>query len=108
MNNPLYDQSLRDLLKIPGSRLDAINKLLLDPETEAINNFLEIVAKYCTPDEINFKAKAARQLPALLDRVRAVHPEYLDDLARWKTRKITVSFCIDFRVPSKYSRHQNR
>jgi len=72
---------LRQLLKIPASRLDEINAILLDADMRVINDFLAVVAKYGTPEEINRKAEQARSMPALLDRVRAIKPEYLDDLA---------------------------
>ncbi len=76
------DQDLRQLLHIPASRLDAINAVLLDPDLAVVNDFLAVVKKYGTPQEINRKAQAARQLPALLQRVEQTHPEYLSDL-RW-------------------------
>jgi len=62
--------------------LDAINALLLDPDSRVVNDMLAVVAKYGTPEEINAKADAARQLPALLERVKAKKPEYLADL-KW-------------------------
>jgi hypothetical protein len=74
------DEKLRQLLKIPYSRLDDINAVLLDADTRAVNDILEVVAKYGTPEEINQKADQARQLPALLQRVRDKKPEYLNDL----------------------------
>ena len=45
-----------------------------------INDFLAVVAKYGTPEEINAKAQAARQLPALRQRVQEINPAYLADL----------------------------
>jgi hypothetical protein len=75
-------KDLRSRLKIPTSRLDAINELLLDPAGRVVNDLLAVVAKYGTPEEINAKANAARELPALLERVKAVKPEYLADL-KW-------------------------
>lgn len=72
---------LRQLLKIPASRLDEINAVLLDADMRVINDFLAVVAKYGTPEEINRKAQQARAMPALLDRVRTSKPEYLEDLA---------------------------
>lgn len=71
---------LHKLLEIPRDRLTAINEMLLDPETRVINDFLEVVAKYGTPEEINQKAAEASALPALRERVAATRPEYLDDL----------------------------
>ena len=72
----------RHLLQIPASRLDDINAVLSNPDTRIINDFLAVVAKYGTPEQINQKAAAARQLPALLKKVGETRPEYLSDL-RW-------------------------
>jgi len=71
---------LRQRLKIPAARLDALNAILLDPDTQIISDLLAVVAKYGTPEDINRRARAASQLPALLARVRATRPEYLADL----------------------------
>jgi hypothetical protein len=71
---------LRELLEIPASCLDEINALLLDPNNQAVNAFLEVVEKYGTPTEINRKAERARQLPSLLARLEEVAPAYVDDL----------------------------
>jgi hypothetical protein len=71
---------LRDRLQIPAARLDAINAILGDPDMRVVDDLLKVVEKYGTPEEINRKAEAARQLPALYERVKAVHPSYLDDL----------------------------
>lgn len=73
---------LRQMLKIPNSRLDDVNAVLLDADTRVVNDFLAVVEKYGTPEEINRKAEAARQLPNLLARVKETKPEYLDDL-KW-------------------------
>lgn len=73
---------IRQLLAIPDSRLDDINRVLLNPEMEVINNFLEVVSRYGTPDEINRKANNARKYDNLIEEVKKVKPEYLDDL-RW-------------------------
>jgi len=72
----------RELLKIPYQRLDDINSVLLNPDTQVVSNFLEVVAKYGTPEEINRKAEEARKLPKLLQQVKESQPAYLDDL-RW-------------------------
>ena len=74
------DDNLRDLLRIPTSRLEEINAVLLDPNMIVINDFLEVVAKFGTPQEINRKAAQAREMPALRKRVEETHPEYLADL----------------------------
>jgi hypothetical protein len=74
--------SIRQLLKIPASRLDDINAVLLNPDSQVINDFLAVIEKYGTPDEINAKADQARRLPNLLERVEQTKPEYLKDL-KW-------------------------
>ena len=75
------NEDYRQRLKIPVERLDEINAVLLDPETRVVKDFLEVVAKYGAPEEINRKAVAARQLPNLMKRVEETKPEYLKDLA---------------------------
>lgn len=93
------DDKLRDLLKIPTSRLEDINAILLDPAMDVINDFLDVVARYGTPEEINRKAEQARQLPNLMKRVEETCPEYLKDLA-WlaeqRDRKAFISIA-DYR-----------
>jgi len=73
-------EQLRQLLRIPDQRLEEINQVLLNPDLRLINDFLEVVARYGTPEEINQKARAANQLPNLLQRVRETKPEYEADL----------------------------
>ena len=73
---------LRDRLKINPSRLDAINNILLNPDMDVINDFLAVVEKYGTPEEINAKADQARNLDNLLAVVEKTKPEYLEDL-KW-------------------------
>ncbi|NOY99923.1 MAG: hypothetical protein GXP40_12120 [Chloroflexi bacterium] len=76
------DERIRQLLKIPYDRLDDINAVLLDPDERVVNDFLAVVEKYGTPDEINQKAAEAGSLPNLLRIVEATKPEYLEDL-KW-------------------------
>src|SRR5450759_704304 len=71
---------LRARLHIPQERLDAINSLLLDPESQVVNDLLDVVAKYGSPEEINARAAEARQLPNLLARLRAEDSPYLADV----------------------------
>jgi hypothetical protein len=75
------NDDLRRRLLIPADRLEALNALFLDPDMQVINDFLAVVAKYGTPEEINARAAAARALPALQEKVAAVCPQYLPDLA---------------------------
>ena len=76
------DYNLRQLLKIPASRLEDINAVLLNPESRVVNEFLAVVAKYGSPEEINHKASQAQLLPNLLKRVESTKPEFIDDL-KW-------------------------
>jgi hypothetical protein len=76
----MMNDDLRRRLLIPADRLEALNTLFLNPDMRVINDFLEVVANYGTPEEINARAAAARALPALQEKVAAVRPEYLSDL----------------------------
>ena len=48
---------LRARLRIPQARLDDINALLLDPDLRVVNDLLDVVAKYGTPEEINAQGR---------------------------------------------------
>ena len=85
-------EDLRQLLKIPYDRLDEINALLCNPESRVVNDFLAVVAKYGTPEEINRKAAQARQFPYLLKRVIDTKPEYLADLEWLETQRDRGAF----------------
>ncbi len=76
------DKDLRSLLAIPADRLEAINAVLLDPNSQVMKEFLDVVAKYGTPAEINRKHRESRKLEALLKKVQAGKPEYVADL-KW-------------------------
>ena len=82
----------RVLLAVPDGRLAELNALLLDPGSRIVNDLLEVVARYGTPDEINRRAREAGTLPALLDRVRATHPQYLPDLEWLEARRDEGAF----------------
>lgn len=72
----------RHLLQIPPDRLDDINKIFLNPDSQVINDFLAVVEKYGSPDEINKKANQNRNLSHLLQKVKETKPEFLNDL-KW-------------------------
>jgi hypothetical protein len=73
-------ESLRERLRIPADRLDAINALLLDPSAQVVNELLDVVAKYGTPEEINARASEARRLPNLLAGLAEQGSPYLQDV----------------------------
>jgi hypothetical protein len=72
---------LQSRLAIDPDRLLSLNDVLLDPSMPVVSEFLDVVAKYGTPEEINRKAAAAGSLESLLGRVRAATPEFAADLA---------------------------
>ncbi|MCL5612357.1 MAG: hypothetical protein M1485_07390 [Chloroflexi bacterium] len=74
--------NLQTLLKIPNNRLEAVNAVLLDPDSRVMKNFFEIVAKYGTPQEINLKHRESRRLQNLFKLVEAKAPDYIKDL-KW-------------------------
>ena len=67
-------QDLHNLLKIPYDRLDEINAVLTNTEERVINEFLAVVEKYGTPEEINSKAAEARKMENLLVKVKELAP----------------------------------
>lgn len=71
---------LRQRLGIPANRLDAINAVLLDPNSTVMKEFLDVVAKYGTPEEINRKHRENRKMETLFAKVRERAPEYITDL----------------------------
>jgi hypothetical protein len=71
---------LRERLRISTERLEEINALLLDPSTQVVTEFLEIIDRHGSIDEINRKAQEARKLPNLLARLREIESPYLSDL----------------------------
>jgi hypothetical protein len=71
---------LRERLLIPNDNLNAINALLLNPDTTIINELLKVVEKYGGVEEINRKAEAARALPNLLRQLDEIQSPYRADL----------------------------
>jgi hypothetical protein len=80
------DKDLRHLLAIPIDRLEAINSVLLDPSETVMNDFLAVVAKYGTPEEINRKHRESRKIDHLLHIVTERAPEYVKDI-KWLTEQ---------------------
>src|SRR3569832_522253 len=80
-------ENIRERLRIPVETIEAINALLTAPNIRIIDDFLDVVAKYGTPEEINAKAKHAMELPVLLQQVKQTKPEYLTDL-QWLQKQV--------------------
>jgi hypothetical protein len=68
------------LLSIPHNRLDSINSVLIDPQELVMKDFLEVVAKYGTPEEINSKHRESRKRENLMKIVQERAPGHLKDL----------------------------
>ncbi len=86
--------SLRERLEIGVEQLNTINGVLLDPDMQVISDFLAVVEKYGTPDEINAKAREARKMENLLKKVEATKPEFLKDLewlSEQRDREVFIS-----------------
>jgi len=77
---------LRSLLAISEARLAEVNSLLLDPKSQVINDFLAVIARHGSVEEINQRAVEARRLPNLLARLREIDSPYLADL-EWLTEQ---------------------
>ena len=73
-------ENIRERMRIPPARLDVINAVLTNPDMGVVNDFLNVVSKYGTPEEINAKAKQAMELSALLRQVEETQPKYLVNL----------------------------
>ena len=76
------DNKYRELLKIPCERLDAVNAVLLDPNSRVMKSFFDIVSKYGTPEEINRKHRESRKLENLFKQIESTAPHHIKDL-KW-------------------------
>ncbi|MDX1799155.1 MAG: hypothetical protein R3255_10940, partial [Candidatus Lokiarchaeia archaeon] len=75
MNN-----DIRSKLKIEINRLNEINNFITDPNNKIISDFISIVEKYGTPDEINKKSQKARKIENLLNKLAEKNSPYINDL----------------------------
>jgi hypothetical protein len=71
---------LRSQLRIPAKRLDEINQVLLSPDLRVVNDLLDVITKFGTPEEINQRAREANNLSVLREKVKLTNPKYLEDL----------------------------
>jgi hypothetical protein len=71
---------LQKLLKITPDKVKAVNSVFLDPDSQVMKNFFEVVAKYGTPQEINRKHRAARKMENLFKIVQERNPDAIKDL----------------------------
>ena len=73
-------KELREKLNITEKALKAVNKFLTLENNALINDLFDIIEKYGGIDEINKKAKEARILDNLLDKLRKKQPNYANDI----------------------------
>ncbi|HUH98869.1 MAG TPA: hypothetical protein VLZ89_16025 [Anaerolineales bacterium] len=71
---------LQKLLKISPDKVRAVNSVFLDPDSQVMKNFFQVVSKYGTPQEINRKHRAARKMENLFKIVQERKPEAIKDL----------------------------
>lgn len=71
---------LRDHLKMNGELANTLSSFFTDPNNKFINEILNVVEKYGTPEEINKQAEQARQLSNLTARLKNQESPYLKDL----------------------------
>jgi hypothetical protein len=71
---------IQKLLKISPDKLKAFNSILLDPNSQIMKDFLAVVAKYGTPEEINKKHRASRKMENLFKIVQERSPDAIKDL----------------------------
>ncbi len=72
--------NLQKSLKISPDKLKAVNSVFLDPDSRVMKDFLAVVEKYGTPEEINRKHRAARKMENLFKIVRERNPQAIQDL----------------------------
>ncbi len=72
--------NLHKRLKISNDKLKAFNSVLLDDNLQVMKDFLAVVEKYGTPEEINKKHRAARKQENLFKLVQDRNPAYIKDL----------------------------
>jgi len=84
--------ALRSRLRIEADTLGEINDVLLDPENDAVGALLDVVARHGGVDEINRRARDARCLDHLLERLRQTGSPYYEDLEWLRARRDEGAF----------------
>jgi len=72
--------NLRERLAISPERLKEINDFILAEDNKLVSDLIEIVEKYGGPEQINRKAREARKLENLLERLKKEDSPYLADV----------------------------
>jgi hypothetical protein len=85
---------LREKLRIREANLKEINDFLLRKDNPLINGLLKIVEKYGGVDEINRKAREARKLENIMERLRrknSTFVKYLEWLIEQRDKRAFIS-----------------
>lgn len=77
---------LNNLFRMEQHVLEGMNDMLSNPSNPLVADFLRVVAKYGTPEEINAKAEEARKVANLLQRLRSLDSPHVQDL-EWLIRE---------------------
>jgi antitoxin component of MazEF toxin-antitoxin module len=85
-------EDLRARLRISAKQLESINDLLLNPRSRVVKDFLAVVAKYGTPEEINARAEEAGKLENLMGRLEKEESPYLADVQWLIARREAKAF----------------
>jgi len=72
--------ALRERLRISEENLREVNDFLMREDNPLVNELLKIVEKYGGVDEINRRAREARKLESLMERLREKNPSFAKDL----------------------------
>lgn len=68
-------------IQIPSAQVDVINAYLRKPDSRVMQGLHEVVARYGSPEEINARARQAREPAAIIKRLREIKPQYVEDLS---------------------------
>ena len=72
--------ALRERLRISEENLREVNDFLMREDNPLVNELLKIVEKYGGVDEINRRAREARKLESLMERLGEKNPSFAKDL----------------------------
>ncbi|MCF2137089.1 MAG: hypothetical protein K9W43_07555 [Candidatus Thorarchaeota archaeon] len=82
----------RDRLKIHPDRLEEINDFLVGEDNPLISDLLAVIDKYGGVDEINRRAREARELDNLMSILEAKKSRYVDDLTWLQEQRDNEAF----------------
>ncbi len=83
----------RQRLRIDAGLVDAINNFLIREDNPLVNGLLEIIERYGGVDEINRRAREARQLDSLMARLEEKKSSYVQDI-EWLLKQRDVDAFI--------------